>query len=107
MASLHIQREEQANTVTFRIEGTFDGQAALQLKKLLDEMGTRDVVLDFSRVREFFDLALPVIIRALEAHKIQFRGLARHQERMFRYFGIPSQPPVDRAYYKPEDILAV
>lgn len=107
MAGLEIQREELAGRLTLRLTGTLDGRTATQLRSSLEELGSREVVVDFTHLREFRDSAVAVITHGLEDRKVQFRGLAGHHERMFRYFGMSLgsvAPP--RAYYTPEEVLA-
>src|SRR6185436_14646405 len=84
--------------IVINVEGNFDRAAAESLRRSLDALdGDADVVLDFSRVAQFRDLAIDVLARGLKAHSITVRGLAGHQERMFRYFGIatPQRPSSD------------
>jgi len=106
MAGLQIHREESSGTVTLRLEGTIDASTASLLRKSLDEVSNKPVVLDFSRVREFMDVAVGVLTRGLYERDIQFKGLVGHQERMFRYFGFHSQDASNRRYYTPEELLA-
>ncbi|PTL85472.1 STAS domain-containing protein [Vitiosangium sp. GDMCC 1.1324] len=107
MAGLEIQREELAGQLTLRLMGTLDGRTAMLLRSSLEELGSREVVVDFTHLREFRDSAVAVLTHGLEDRKVQFRGLAGHHERMFRYFGLSTgsvTPP--RAYYTPEEVLA-
>lgn len=106
MAGLQIHQEELAGRVTLRLEGTLDWRTAAQLCHSLEALSPREVLLDFSHLREFQDTAVGVLTKDLPAyHKVQFRGLARHHERMFRYFGVGTRS-APRAYYTPEEILA-
>ncbi len=102
MAVLHIHREESGGTVTLRLEGRFDGPAALQLTQLVEELGTGEVVIDFSHVREFLDLAVAVLTSAVARKTVKLRGLGQHQARMFRYFGIGATVEV-APYYLAEE----
>jgi hypothetical protein len=107
MGTVRIQREGDGGTVTLSLEGTFDGQAAQALRQLLDEVQSDDVVVVFSRVKEFFDLALAALSTTVRERKVTMRGLRTHQERMFRYLGVESTViPDGRAYYTPEDVLS-
>jgi hypothetical protein len=105
MAALQIHQEELAGRVTLRLEGTLDWRTAGQLRQSLEALGSREVVLDFTHLREFKDTAVVVLTRDLVAHNVRFRGLAGHHERMFRYFGV-STGSTPRAYYTPEEIFA-
>lgn len=107
MTGLEIQREEMAGRLTLRLMGTLDGRTAIQLRHSLEELGPCEVVVDFTHLREFRDSAVGVLTRGMLDRKVQLRGLAGHQERMFRYFGwgTGSVAP-QRAYYTPEEVLA-
>ncbi len=87
---------EQVETVTLRVEGPFNRDAASRLRTRLEALHQAPVVLDFSRVGTFCDAAIDVLVRGLAAPRLQLRGLATHQERMFRYlgYGAPSQRPL-------------
>ncbi len=108
MAGLEIHQEELAGRLTLRLTGTLDGRTAMQLRSSLEQLGPRDVVVDFTHLREFQDSAVGVLTRGLNERQVQFRGLAGHHERMFRYFGLTTGtlPPPPRAYYTPEEVLA-
>jgi hypothetical protein len=97
---LQIHREIQAGRVMLRLEGTLDGRTAQQLRESLGGADGREVVVDFSLVRDFKDTAVAVLTRDLEARSVQLRGLAGHQARMFRYFGFT--PDGTRAAGVPE-----
>ena len=107
VAGLEIQREELAGRLTLRLTGTLDGRTAMALRSSLEELGSREVVVDFTHLKEFRDSAVAVLTHGMAERKVQFRGLAGHHERMFRYFGLSTgtiAPP--RAYYTPEEVLA-
>jgi anti-anti-sigma regulatory factor len=108
MPGLEIHREELEGRLTLRLEGTLDGRTALQLRCSLEELGAQEeVVVDFTRLREFQDTAVGVLTVGLRERKVALRGLAGHQERMFRYFGLSTGAgPAPRAYYTPEEVLA-
>lgn len=107
MAGLEIHQEELAGRLTLRLTGTLDGRTAIQLRSSLEELGAREVVVDFTHLREFRDSAVGVLTTGLNEGKVQFRGLAGHHERMFRYFGLTTGTlPPPRAYYTPEEVLA-
>jgi hypothetical protein len=108
MAGFKIQREEAGDTVMLRLEGTFNGQAALVLRGELEQLGDQHVVIDFSRVNQFLDLAVPILTRGLNHPSLRLRGLAKHHERVFRYFGVFDPRQVSQGeYWTPEDALAM
>ena len=107
VAGLEIQREELAGRLTLRLTGTLDGRTAMTLRSSLEELGTREVVVDFTHLKEFRDSAVAVLTHGMTERKMQFRGLAGHHERMFRYFGMSTGTIASqRAYYTPEEVLA-
>ena len=105
MASLQIHQMEDNGIITLRLEGRFDARTAELLSKSLAELPAGQVVLDFSRVREFMDSAVAVLTRALYERDVRLKGLVGHQERMFRYFGFTTQDAPRRDYYIPEPQL--
>ncbi|HLL81505.1 MAG TPA: STAS domain-containing protein [Longimicrobium sp.] len=107
MAGLQIHTVEDAGTVILKLEGRFDARTAVQLSKSLAEIPDKPVVLDFSRVREFLDVAVAVLSRGMYERNVRLQGLVGHQERMFRYFGFPTLDSPRRDYYTPEPALLV
>ncbi|XXF80996.1 hypothetical protein P2318_14910 [Myxococcaceae bacterium GXIMD 01537] len=103
MAGLEIHQEELAGLITLRLEGTLDGRTAQQVRTSLHALEGREVVLDFTHLREFKDNAVGVLTGDLLCRKVQLRGLAGHHERMFRYFGLGTGA-APRAWYAPEDV---
>lgn len=104
---LSIHREDVGNTLILRLEGTFDAKTAAEVRAALEQTEGREVVVDFSRVRRFVDSAVAVMTGGLDCSGVRLRGLDRHGEAMFRYFGIASARSPERAYYTPEDVLFV
>lgn len=102
---LNIHREDVGNTLLLRLEGSFDAQTAAQVRAELEQCEGREVVIDFSQVRRFVDSAVAVMTGGLDCSGLRLRGLDRHGETMFRYFGIASARSPERAYYTPEDVL--
>lgn len=101
---LPVHCTDNAGVVTVHLEGTFDARAAAELRALLDQHRGETVVIDFSRVRQFMDLAVPILTRGLEHPGLRFRGLGQHHERVFRYFGISaSGPSLRREFGFPEE----
>lgn len=93
MGGFELSREDVAGTIFLRLSGTFDVDAAKELESALGKLATNsEIVVDFSKVRDFFDLSLIVVAPTLAQRAVQLRGLRGHQARMFEYFGIPSAP---------------
>lgn len=100
MAGLEVHHD--GGRVTLQLEGTFDGAAALRLRESLEGLSAEEVVLDFTRVQQFKDLAIAVLMRGVQGRNLRLRGLGTHQERMFRYFGVNVARGAEPAYYRPE-----
>jgi anti-anti-sigma regulatory factor len=107
LLSTEISREEHDNTVTFRLTGTFDARAAVKLRHQLESVEGARLVVDFSRVRQFVDVAVAVLSGGLKSRSVELRGLGRHQQSVFRYFDIPVEREPERPYYQPEEVLAL
>lgn len=80
----------QAGEIVFRPTGSFDGEAAWELRRKVERIDGGEVVLDFSGVREFSDFGVAVLAHGLAQRiaRVQLRGLRTHQTRLFRYFGV-------------------
>lgn len=96
MAEHRISCVMSEGTATFYVEGTFDGQAAKELRRSMDEVLAEQVVIDFSRVSSFWDAAIGVLSSGLSPHQLALRGLGAHQDRLFRYFGFQPTPTKER-----------
>lgn len=107
MAGHQMQLEAQASQARVRLEGTFDASAAVALRRSLDALDLHRVVLDFSQVRGFVDLAVGVLARELggRALEVELLGLPEHHERLFRYLGFGVGPArARRTTYQPEEL---
>ena len=86
------QTRSAADEVVIRLDGIFDAVAAWGVRGRIGKLPPdQKVVLDFSQVREFYDLGVAVMasgLAELEGPHVAVRGLRQHQHRMFRYFGI-------------------
>jgi anti-anti-sigma regulatory factor len=89
------------------LEGTFDASAAAALCQTLAAAGTEPVAIDFSRVRHFVDFAVAVLTSGLQGRQVELRGLSRHQEAVFRYFGVPVVGRGSSQYGRAEEVLAL
>jgi anti-anti-sigma regulatory factor len=83
-------REAEGGRAVIRLVGVFDRASAVELTKRLESESAREVVLDFSLVREFADLGVAALAHGLEGieRRLLMRGLRQHQLRIFRYFGV-------------------
>ena len=89
---------EDGGEVTIQVNGVFDGATAWELRNSLDaaRQKAKRIVLDFSRVREFYDFGVSVLAYGLAQRpasmpRVSFRGLRTHQLRMLRYFGVDAE----------------
>lgn len=84
----------EPEALTIALDGVFDGASAWELRHTLEAIGHRPgrVVLDFSRVREFYDFGVAVLAHGLAEKNtspdVHLTGLRTHQLRLFRYFGV-------------------
>ena len=86
---------EESGDLTIEVNGVFDGASAWELRNTLDAAKQKSgrIVLDFSRVREFYDFGVSILAHALAQRpsylpRVALRGLRTHQLRMLRYFGV-------------------
>lgn len=91
MGEMDIVRDEPRNgVVTLHVSGVVDGAMARRLQVALDRE-QHPVVVDFSRVRDFYDFAVALLAHRLSSQsgsRVIMTGLREHQLRMFRYFGV-------------------
>jgi anti-anti-sigma regulatory factor len=85
-----IQRDRDRDRVVFRITGSFERASAWALRSRMERESAAEVLLDFTEVRDFSDLAVAVLAHGLTgaARRVSFRGLRPHQLRIFRYCGV-------------------
>lgn len=90
MADCIISREPDGERVVYRVAGSFDRAGAWSLREQVERESAREVLLDFSLVREFSDLGVAVLAHGLTTagRRVLFRGLRQHQLRVFRYCGV-------------------
>ncbi len=90
MPGCSIQTEMEGARTVIRVAGVFDRASAFELRDRLEREVARDLVLDFSLVREFADLGVATLAHGLAGadRRLHMRGLRQHQLRMFRYFGL-------------------
>jgi hypothetical protein len=99
--------EALASKVTIRMEGVFDADAAIELRKTLDALALERATLDFSRVHTFVDLAVGVLARELGGRPVvlTLEGLPEHHERLFQYLGFGvGRARSRRTAYQPEEL---
>jgi STAS domain len=92
MDRLVIRVEESSGGLLLRLDGILDGKTVRAVTKALEGLPPRALTVDFSRVRTFVDLSVDALTRALRDRPVHLQGLGRHQQRMFRYFGLGAEP---------------
>ena len=106
MALLQISRNDTGGAITLRLEGALDALAAASLRRTLDQLTDRQVVLDFTRVEEFQDLAVPILSTGPGQLPLRLVGLGTHHQRLFRYFGVGLTAPAAMPFGRGEAALA-
>ncbi len=91
MVSLTVSRDDNGQHAVYRLSGAFDRAGAWSLRDRLERDGARELILDFSLVREFSDLAVAVLAHGLTTSRraVALRGVQQHQLRIFQYCGVP------------------
>ena len=90
MSECTFTRDRDGERLVYRLSGIFDRAAAWLLREELEHEMNGEVLLDFSRVRDFSDLGVAVLAHGLTitSRRVLFRGLRQHQLRIFRYCGV-------------------
>jgi len=90
MTDCTITCEREEGRTTYRLAGVFDRAAAWTLREKVERDAGRDVLLDFTLVRDFSDLGVAVLAHGLTnaSRRVLFRGLRQHQLRILRYCGV-------------------
>ena len=79
----------RAEPLVIRMEGVFDVRAAERLLDALADTGDAEIRIDLSKVREFHDFGVVVLVRALEGRaRTSVLGLRQHHVRLLRHLGI-------------------
>jgi anti-anti-sigma regulatory factor len=98
MSDCSIAREWEDGRVLLRLAGAFDRASAWALRDRVERETVPEIVVDFSLVREFSDLAVAVLAHGLQgaSRRVLFRGLRQHQLRIFRYCGVAVEESAPR-----------
>ncbi len=100
MTTCTVVEEPEGERVALRFHGDFDREGALKLQERVATL-KRPLLLDFTQVHDFDDLAAAMLARLLvedHAGRIALRGLCEHQFRLFRYIGIDLDPLTGHAH---------
>lgn len=80
--------------LVIQADGTFDVHAAERVARAIREAPGLEVRVDLTRVRDFHDLGVAALAKALAARRqVQVSGLRTHQIRLLRYLGIDASGP--------------
>jgi ABC-type transporter Mla MlaB component len=84
------ERAQDLNSPLIRSVGTFDATAAREVAQALEAFEPDSTVrVDLTQVRDFQDLGVAVLARALQGHRqVQVSGLRLHQLRLLKYYGV-------------------
>jgi anti-anti-sigma regulatory factor len=91
MPDCNITRDWESDRLVLRLDGVFDRATAWNLRDRVERETAAEILVDFSLVRDFSDLAVAVLAHGLQMsqRRVMFRGLRQHQLRIFRYCGVP------------------
>jgi hypothetical protein len=85
--------ELEREALTIRMSGVFDVPAARRFADALGEARGRAVHVDLTQIREFHDLAVALLARALAGRAgTTVAGLREHHVRLLAYLGIDAGP---------------
>lgn len=89
MPGCQLTSQQRRGRAEIQLAGTFDGPAAWELARRLQEERS-EVTVDFSRIDTFFDFGLNVLAHGLQETKrpVLLAGLRHHQLRVLRYLGV-------------------
>ncbi|MFL5260843.1 MAG: hypothetical protein ACJ79R_13750 [Anaeromyxobacteraceae bacterium] len=90
MLDCTISRAERRGRAIYAVEGLFNRVAAWSLRDRIERDPLREIVIDFTRVRDFSDLAVAVLAHGLTTatRRVLLRGLRQNQVRIFRACGV-------------------
>ena len=108
MSECSVTREWEGDRLVLRLSGTFDRPAAWTLRERIERETAPEILLDFSLIRDFSDLAVAVLAHGLQAspRKVLFRGVRQHQLRIFRYCGVALEEVTARDAVAPAQPVA-
>ncbi len=86
-----IHRDHDGARPAYRIRGAFDRAGAWVLRERIECDPAPALLLDFTQVRDFSDLAVAVLAHGLAGseRRVAFRGLRERELRILRYCGVP------------------
>jgi hypothetical protein len=90
MIACTIDRTESGDRAVYLLGGGFDRASAWAVRERVERETVAEVLLDFTRVRQFSDLGVAVLAHGLTgaSRRVLFRGLRQYELRIFRYCGV-------------------
>lgn len=86
---MDIDARGEMRPLVIQADGTFDVPAAERVARAIQDADGLAVRVDLTRVREFHDLGVAALAKALASRRrVEVRGLRTHQIRLLRYLGI-------------------
>ena len=90
---MNTEARVDGSSLVIQADGTFDVFAAERVARAIREAPGLEVRVDLTRVRDFHDLGVAALAKALASRRqVQVRGLRTHQIRLLRYLGIDAEP---------------
>ena len=91
---MNTEARVDGRSLVIQADGTFDVLAAERVARAIQEAPELEVRVDLTRVRDFHDLGVAALARALASRRqVQVQGLRTHQIRLLRYLGIDAVEP--------------
>ncbi len=95
---MDTQARMDDSSLLIQADGTFDVLAAERVARAIREAPELEVRVDLTRVRDFHDLGVAALAKALASRRrVQVSGLRTHQIRLLRYLGIEAAEPATRS----------
>jgi hypothetical protein len=88
MDALRIEKLESLDEVTLQLSGRVELSHVPQVMSCLSGLGSRRLVLDFSRGEVTSDATLGALVETAPARQLVCRGLRSHQDRIIGYLKV-------------------
>jgi len=91
MDALRIEKFEGPDEVTLQLSGRVEMSSVPEVMSCLGGLGSRRLVLDFSRGEVTSDAALGMLVEKSPAQQLVCRGLRTHQARIISYLRVDAR----------------
>ena len=90
MTDFAVSCERDGHVAVYRATGVFDRAAAWALRQRMEREPARELLLDFTGVRDWSERAVAVLGHGLTLshHRVSLRGFTPRQVRIFQYCGV-------------------